>query len=238
MEKFSTRSEYKEQLDKLWNDAISNGIPMADRGYSVQDEINFGSLLFVGLNPAYKNDTHVIENEVGVIYNNEAVVKLPYFTKFPALASAANLNWHHIDLFFVRETNQNIFKSLFFNNDQRVKPFLIEQLSISKEIKVRSKPKIIVVVNAFAGEMFGPPKNTEPQKNTKSPTNNIFGNRIPLFTLEFDNVIGTYRIKAPHSLENTPVFLSGMLTGQRALDNGSLKRLEWHIRFVLEKMNS
>ena len=232
MEKFSTRSEYKEQLDKLWNDAISNGIPMADRGYSVQDEINFGSLLFVGLNPAYKNDTHVIENEVGVIYNNEAVVKLPYFTKFPALASAANLNWHHIDLFFVRETNQDIFKSLFFNKEQEEMKFLDNQLKISKEIIERSKPKIIVVVNAFAGEIFSP------RRTTFSSINNLFDNEHRPFPLEFDNVIGTYRIKAPHSLENTPVFLSGMLTGQRALDNGSLKRLEWHIRFVLEKMNS
>ena len=238
MEKFSTRLEYKEQLDNLWNNAISNGIPMADRGYSVQDEINLDSLLFVGLNPAYKNDPHVVGNEVGVIYNNEAVVEFRYFKKFPDLKPPTIEHWHHIDLFFVRETNQDIFKSLFFNNDQRVKPFLIEQLSISKEIIERSKPKIIVVVNAFAAKMFGPPKSTESQENTKSPTNNIFGNKLPLFPLEFDNVIGTYRIKAPHSLENTPVFLSGMLTGQRALDNGSLGRLKWHIKFVLEKMNS
>lgn len=220
MEKFSAKSVFEKQFDKLWNDAISNGISMADRGYSAQDEINFDSLLFVGCNPSYDGISHVdkSENKVGVFYKNADVINrrpiLRYFTKFPILADAANLNWHHIDLFFVRETNQDIFKSLFDKGEME-KTFLFQQRKISTEIIERSKPKIIVVVNAHAAEIFR-----------------------HIFPLEFDNKIGTYRVKGHQSLENTPVFLSGMLTGQRALDNGSFDRLKWHIQFVLEKMNN
>ena len=35
--------------------------------------------------------------------------------------------------------------------------------------------------------------------------------------------------------EKIPTFLSGMLTGQRALDNYSLERLGWHIKQVIDK---
>ena len=52
------------------------------------------------------------------------------------------------------------------------------------------------------------------------------------FDFCFDEEIGTYRIVNNSSLEGTPVFFSSMLTRQRALDLGSLERLEWHIRFV------
>lgn len=31
-----------------------------------------------------------------------------------------------------------------------------------------------------------------------------------------------------------PLFFSGMLTGQRALDNGSFERLKWHIKKAVE----
>jgi hypothetical protein len=48
-----------------------------------------------------------------------------------------------------------------------------------------------------------------------------------LSLMELDDNIGTYRFN-----ENTPVFLSGMLTGRHALDLGSYERLKWHLKFV------
>jgi len=38
-------------------------------------------------------------------------------------------------------------------------------------------------------------------------------------------------------LKNVPIFFTSMLTGQRALDNGSFERLIWHINFVLGKIS-
>lgn len=52
---------------------------------------------------------------------------------------------------------------------------------------------------------------------------------------KWDEELGTYTYK------NNPFFFSSMLTGQRALDNGSFERLVWHIKKVkskLEKSNS
>ena len=50
--------------------------------------------------------------------------------------------------------------------------------------------------------------------------------------LEFDDTIGTYRIINNPDFKDTIVFFSGMLTGQRALDNGSFERLKWHLNKV------
>jgi len=46
----------------------------------------------------------------------------------------------------------------------------------------------------------------------------------------WDEELGTYTYK------NNPFFFTSMLTGQRALDNGSFKRLIWHINFVKNKV--
>ena len=44
------------------------------------------------------------------------------------------------------------------------------------------------------------------------------------FDEDFNNEIGTYKIKIGE--KETPIFFSGMLSGQRALDLGSLERLK------------
>lgn len=48
----------------------------------------------------------------------------------------------------------------------------------------------------------------------------------------FDPSIGTYRIEIDGF--KTPIIFSGMLSGQRALDLGSLERLKWQIKFIIE----
>lgn len=88
--------------------------------------------------------------------------------------------WTHLDLFYVRETNQKNMERLC--EDTVGSEFAREQFAITKDIIEQAKPCMLVVNNSF--------------------------------------------------LEGTPVFFSSMLTGQRALDLGSLERLEWHIRFV------
>ena len=57
------------------------------------------------------------------------------------------------------------------------------------------------------------------------------------FDFVFDEKLGTHKIVNNSDLDNTPVFFTSMLTGQRALDKGSFERLNWHINFVLNQIN-
>jgi hypothetical protein len=72
------------------------------------------------------------------------------------------------------------------------------------EVIEESQPRGIVVVNAQASVLY--------------KSNNH---------LAFDEHRGYYPQKLAG--RNVPVFLSGMLTGQRALDRFSFERLRWHI---------
>ena len=55
------------------------------------------------------------------------------------------------------------------------------------------------------------------------------------FDFQFDEKLGTHKIINNLELENTPVFFTSMLTGHRAIDNGSFERLKWHINFILKQ---
>jgi hypothetical protein len=52
------------------------------------------------------------------------------------------------------------------------------------------------------------------------------------YEFEFDEKLGTDRIITKGDLFGIPIFFSSMLSGQRALDTGSEKRLIWHIKRV------
>ena len=53
---------------------------------------------------------------------------------------------------------------------------------------------------------------------------------------EFDTDLGTDKIIDAGTLNGTPVFFTGMMTGQRALDRGTFQRLVWHIDAILGKV--
>jgi hypothetical protein len=82
--------------------------------------------------------------------------------------------------------------------------FFNAQIEINIKMMYDLKPQLIVVENAFASKILK--ERLEPK---------------------FDKYIGTYRTQ-----NKTPMFFSGMLTGRRALDLGSLERLKWHLKFV------
>ncbi len=203
---------YKNKIESIWNDEKYQSVPFIERGYAVQRAIKHGSLLFVGINPSLenKNDT----SHKRFFYRAEDDIKVhKYFNKFPKIAGETNLHWSHLDLLYLRETKQDNIKAVC--EDTSSFPFIKKQLEISKEIIESCKPKIIVVCNAYARDLFDKPHFLE---------------------TEFDDDLGTHRIKDNIHLKGTPVFYSGMITGQRALDNGSYERLVWHINFVLKKI--
>ena len=141
-----------------------------------------------------------------------------YFVKMHELANMLNLGtdqWRHIDIFYYRETNQNKVKELMKHNE----PFFDAQRDLTLKIIKQLKPSTILVSNAFAGSNF---------KRMFSDDDRSFINQYPICESK-----GTHLMKIG-AKENVPVFFSGMLSGQRALDLGSYERLKWHMKAVAD----
>lgn len=209
---FNIEETYKTQIDSIWNDEKYQSIPFIERGYAVQRDIPYGCILFIGINPSFsEKKTKVIESFFYSNHQQEEVHQ--YFKKFQDIAEKTKIKWSHLDLLYIRQTDQKIVKSIF--GDSIGNEFLSKQLAISKSIIEKSKPKIIVVSNAYARDLF------------------IHHCKIETI---FDETIGTHKIINNIQLEGIPIFFTSMLTGQRALDNGSYDRLLWHIKYALNSI--
>lgn len=166
------------------------------------------ALLFIGINPsAEENQQALASYELQQRDNSHS-----YFKKFENISDYCKTDWTHLDLLFFRETNQNTISDIL-RQEEGVN-FIWEQLQIADQLIKSSCPKIIIVSNAFAGTLLG---------RDKQGGKNAWLN----YDFKFDNEIGTHR------WGNIPVFFSSMLTGQRALDNGSYERLKWQIKRTL-----
>lgn len=207
--KFSTKEEFGKEIEAIWKEDKYDYIESKKRGFAVQDDLEENSLMFIGINPSYNGISG------NIFYDNSHGETHQYFKKFIDISSQVGLNWTHLDLLFLRETNQKVVKSLADSNLGHT--FFDEQLKISKKIIERSKPKIIVVNNTYARDLLH---------------SELFSS--PKYNFEFDETIGTYRIVKNKELNGIPIFFTSMLTGQRALDLGSYKRLIWHIKYVLK----
>ena len=203
---------YKTQIESIWQDAKYKSVPFIERGYAIQKNIAFNSILFIGINPSFnEKKTKLLESFFYSNHQQEEVHQ--YFKKFQDIADKTKVDWSHLDLLHIRQTDQKIVKALFKDNIGN--EFLRKQLEISISIIKKSKPKIIVVLNAYARELFI--------------------NECNIKTV-FDESIGTHKVIHNIDLEGTPVFFTSMLSGQRALDNGSYDRLVWHINYTLKKI--
>ena len=212
MSTLNIEETYKHEIESIWQDDKYKSVPFIERGYAVQRDIPFGSILFIGINPSYSEKKTKVQKSF--FYSNHQQEEVhQYFRKFQDIAEKTKVNWSHLDLIHIRQTDQKIVKAIF--NDAIGNKFLRKQLEISMSIIEKSKPKIIVVSNAYARDLF----MGECQVQTV-----------------FDENIGTHKIVNNMDLEGIPVFFTSMLTGQRALDNGSYDRLVWHINYVIEKI--
>lgn len=225
------------QIEKMFGSEINairekpnfQNLPYIDRGFTSIGSIPKNSLLFIGLNPSYTEEDP--DTSVKYYYLTQTGNKYQkYFKKFEELSKNLNLVWGHIDLLLVRETKQKNIDGLF--KEKNGVPFIWEQLQISNAILKEVNPKIIVVCNTKARQLLGKDRN---KKNNKGREKLVSLG----YNFMFDKKIGTHRITNEDSpLKGTPVFFTSMLTGQRALDNGSFERLEWHIKFVLNNCRS
>jgi hypothetical protein len=224
--------DYRDKVIQVWKQFGEKDF-LTDVEYHkyplLPKEVQKNSLLFIGINPSFGKGAIVPENEKPIGFypkqENEDIKDIPYFEKFKEIANYCDSEWTHLDLLFLRETNQKIIERL----SKEEVPFINAQLDISFDIIRRAEPKLIIVSNAFASEYFGKKKN----KHAK------FQQIWQGFDLSFednkktfDSSIGTYRIN--FGQKNIPIIFSGMLSGQRALDLGSFERLKWQIKFILE----
>ena len=199
---------YEEKIKNLFENYKSQDPELQkiiNRKY-VYSQFHTGrKVLFIGLNPSFREKQAKKEEyykSFDATNNNDR-----YFRRFPLLVENKN-DWTFLDLLYIRETRQRNIENFY----KREPDFIKQQLEISKEIIKKINPEIIVVCDTFARNLL------------KSDTMN--------FELEFDDTIGTYRIINNSDFKDTIVFFSGMLTGQRALDNGSFERLKWHLNKV------
>jgi len=228
----SIHTSYQSIWDKY---ASSTFKPLLDRGFVFQfdeDETDC-DLLFIGINPAYNEKdgswkgSYPRSNELDehtrsyfkpfVFISNELKDKYEWKGK-----------WTHLDVFAFRETEQKIIETNLLKKDESV-AFLYDQLMLARERIIHIKPKVILVSNALV-RMFSGKQRFENPKGTEHAV--WMG-----FRFEFDPFIGTDVIIEPAELKGTPVFFTSMLSGQRALDNGSKERLIWHVGKVLNEVS-
>jgi hypothetical protein len=199
---------YEEKIKNLFENYKSQDPELQEiinRKY-VYSQFHTGrKVLFIGLNPSFREKQAKKEEyykSFDATNNNDR-----YFKRFPLLVENKN-DWTFLDLLYIRETRQQNIENFY----KREPDFIKQQLEISKEIIKKINPEIIVVCDTFA--------------------RNLLKSNMMNFEFEFDDTIGTYRIINNPDFKNIIVFFSGMLTGQRALDNGSFERLKWHLNKV------
>ena len=194
-------------------------------------EVPDNGIIFIGINPSMikKVRLKLIEKDdincefYKLTYDESKEYR--YFKKFFDVARKTGLNWGHLDILYNRETNQKKVKGLL--KTERGKDFIYKQCMITKTVLDylidNYNPRIFVVTNSFARDLLGRyRKKDEPKK--------------PKHWIGYDFIwnerLGTYFYK------NNPFFFSSMLTGQRALDNGSYERLVWHVNLIKESLSA
>lgn len=184
-------------------------------------------VLFVGLNPSYRENDNFKNDLDNKSFDVFLCKEDSYYKKFHEINNECGIkdNWTYTDLCYYRETEQSITNQIL-KEEPIGRDFIWDQIQISKNIIEEINPKVMIVCNTMARRLLGKDK-----KQVKGKWINEWMN----YTFKFDDNIGTDRI-IDSNLNNVPVFFTSMLSGQRALDIGSLERLKWHIKQVLNKL--
>jgi len=220
---------FNVQILKLWDNHFeqSNSV-LAPLLYG---DFNTNCILFIGLNPSFslngfKKITRGTEFEgidvksyfsfVNVRKHMNEIIKIeqlarqkyPYFNQIKAISDFLELPWEHLDLFQERLTNQSKFVHKYLKRGELL-PLANDQFKLAWNTISVLKPCIIVVINACASKIIRDKSKKELQYHQSQG----------FHTIELDD-------------RTVPIFFSGMLSGQRALDIGSYERLKWHIRLA------
>ncbi len=189
-------------------------------------EIKKNAIVFIGINPSIsENDRKEMldkKNDVDHFYDlHGGHNQHKYFKKFIDISKQTGLNWTHLDILYIRETQQAKVGELM--NSEEGLDFIYQQSQITKGIidkLISQDQKIIFVVNnTLAKKLMGKDMSADGKSNIWMGYN-----------FEKNEEYGT------PTLDGNPFFFTSMLTGQRALDLGSYERLIWHINFVKKQL--
>ena len=209
-------------------------------------DLKYNCLVFVGLNPSFKvadwlgESTFVKLDNVSdlddpaKLANLEFAAKVringisdkkpyPYYDQFKNIAGSMGTDWQPIEVFCVREPNQNVVKKylgLDSGKSRNPTDFAKKQWDIFWNILSEIQPSAVVVANALASKLIMNPGALSSGESQK-------------FKLEFDETSGDYYLESSHG--KTPIFFSGMISGKRPLDIGSRERLLWHVKTALKR---
>jgi len=227
-------AKINKKIIKLW-DKYFKDYPN-EHGPLFYDDFTPGGIVFVGINPSSSpsgqktilKDTEYadIKQEEFFLWKNLSkspkdiaiciefeklsFQKYSYFKIMHKIAAELKIPCAHLDIFLYKLTSQEKFKDKIIENG-KLNQFAIEQLEIFDEVLTDTKPKIVVIANAYGSELI----------------NNYYKNR-----LRFDSKNGWHFFTLSNGKE-VPIFFSSMISGQRSLDIWSRNRLVWHINNAL-----
>lgn len=125
----------------------------------------------------------------------------------------------HHDIYCVRNTSQ----AEVLKMRDALPEFFRIQATLTKEVILHARPRMVVVCNAEACRTF---QSEAMYDMFRHPSH------------QWDEQLGTDWLPVEGTGRLTPVLFTGMLSGQRALDNGSYFSLAWHIRHILRSLPS
>jgi hypothetical protein len=233
MNNLDIKEKFKKSIVDLWKnydhlEALNAPGCEYRKSPLAPETIKKNTLLFIGINPSFTEGNTIPDDKKAIDFytlDTQSDKQIPYFKKFKEFADYCETDWDHLDLLFIRETNQKIIEDLTYVRPDGV-DFIGKQLDISFSILKELEPKVIVVANAYASEFFGK------MKSKHGVFEKIWQGYSFDFKEDFDTELGTYTISL--NSKRVPIFFSGMLSGQRALDLGSLERLVWGVKRVID----
>jgi hypothetical protein len=211
---------FNDRIEDLWHEYKGKyKLTISPLLYSEPEK---GGMLSIGINPSFidkgiakreKYDfANIKQNKKAIITGHEDTVKhYKFFAPYRKISRKLHLLYAHIDLFYYR-SSQNELKKVIFDN-KRLNNFAYKQLKISQHIINYINPRIIVVINALARDIL------KGKKGDVSSTIQVG---------EFNETYGTYLIKIAGKEYST------FFTGYMSIDEGTLERLQWHIKYVLK----
>ena len=235
--KKSSRNECKNTL-KRW--------PLLYPPFSKEKGIGPGGIVFVGFNPSFNIENEETKKDIEKFPfgNEEKIKKLKkeiikfernswqeykkYFKPIKDLVKGINeicdkkFYFYHVDLLFMRGSPQKILADLFGIKDGKPKhymEFFNRQVALSLKFIEKLEPKLIVVINALTSHTI------KARFNLPSLSREVIENGKTWF----------YEIPLGKEEKKYPIIFSGMISGQRAVDNYSKERLRWHMALVLKE---
>ena len=239
------REDCTREAIRIWRDYAGRhrGAPGAGLIPLLLEDYGVGAeLLFVGSNPSFSpnmvesilhsvfpdqpevnaffawdvalDDTKLrqIIDEVVRFETKARVVYDKYFKPLQDFAKQVDpkITHAHIDMFLIRHTSQKEVKAAYGHTFEKIEstPFAFEQFKLFRDTLKAMKPKVVIIASAYASDLA-----------------------VSGMKLKSPDAGRTYRWS---EMQNVPIFLSGMLSGQRALDTYSRDRLALDVKIALQ----